>query len=155
MVGRRRSMGFDRAETKAVACEVVRETGEPLSRQSTAVVTRRVRERIDKSISATTVWRWLDEAAIKPWQYEYSKYPRSQDFGDKAAPILDLYQGLWQGQPLGENEFVISTDEELLSRVVFLGQAASCRSPSWKVFPWRRGRIRAWPLRRRQPFCAD
>lgn len=104
--------GFDRAETKAVACEIVRETDAPLSRQSTAAVTRRVQERIGQPISTSTVWRWLDEAAIKPWQFEYWKYPRSPDFGEKAAPILDLYEGQWEAEPLGENEFVISTDEK-------------------------------------------
>lgn len=104
--------GFDRAEAKAVACEVVRETNQPLSRQSTADVTRRVNERIDKPVSKTTIYRWLDEAAIKPWQFEYWKFPRRSDFGEKAAPVLDLYAGLWEGQPLGENEFVISTDEK-------------------------------------------
>lgn len=51
-------------------------------------------------------------AAIKPWQFSYWKFPRSPDFGQRAGPILDLYAGRWDGQPLGENEFVISTDEK-------------------------------------------
>lgn len=30
----------------------------------------------------------------------------------KAGPILDLYQGRWQGQPLGPNDVVLSSDEK-------------------------------------------
>lgn len=71
-----------------------------------------MRERIGKPVSRTTVWRWLDEAAIKPWQFSYWKYPRSPDFGEKAGPLLDLYAQTWKRQPLGENEFVISADEK-------------------------------------------
>ena len=69
-------------------------------------------ERIGQPISRSTVSRWLDEAAIKPWQFSYWKFPRRSDFGEKAAPVLDLYEGLWKGQPLGANELVISSDEK-------------------------------------------
>lgn len=31
---------------------------------------------------------------------------------NKAGPILDLYQGLWQGQPLGSDDYVLSADEK-------------------------------------------
>jgi hypothetical protein len=31
----------------------------------------------------------------------------------EAAAILDLYAGLWQGQALGTNDFVISSDEKI------------------------------------------
>src|SRR2546426_10788184 len=33
-------------------------------------------------------------------------------FVEKAGPILDLYQGLWQGQPLGPQDFVLFADEK-------------------------------------------
>jgi hypothetical protein len=33
-------------------------------------------------------------------------------FVERASPILDLYQGLWQGQLLGPNDFVLSADEK-------------------------------------------
>jgi hypothetical protein len=39
-------------------------------------------------------------------------FPRDPHFQAKARRILDLYERRWQGQPLGEDEFVISTDEK-------------------------------------------
>src|SRR5271157_2749468 len=56
---------------QALACEVVAETKEPLSRQSLADLVRRTRATLGKKISRSTVWRMLHEAAIKPWQYEH------------------------------------------------------------------------------------
>jgi hypothetical protein len=38
--------------------------------------------------------------------------PRDPLFLEKAAPILDLYQGVWQGQPLGPQDFVLCADEK-------------------------------------------
>ena len=34
-------------------------------------------------------------------------FPRDPDFEEKAARVLDLYQGIWQGQPLGADEYVL------------------------------------------------
>ena len=34
------------------------------------------------------------------------------NFAAKAGPILDLYHRLWEGVPLGADEFVISADEK-------------------------------------------
>ena len=34
------------------------------------------------------------------------------DFAAKAARALDLYAGFWDGEPLGENEFVVCADEK-------------------------------------------
>lgn len=63
------------------------------------------------SIGETTIWRWLSEDAIKPWNHRSWVFPRDLDFETKAAPILYLYEGLWEGCPLGEDEWVISADE--------------------------------------------
>ena len=63
-------------------------------------------------ISDSTVWRWLHEDAIRPWQHRCWIFPRDPNFQAKAGRILDLYQRCWQGQPLREDEFVISTDEK-------------------------------------------
>src|SRR2546427_117748 len=38
--------------------------------------------------------------------------PRNPEFVKKAAPVLDLYEGLWRGRPLSANEFVLSADEK-------------------------------------------
>lgn len=103
---------FDHASVKATACELVSQTEQPLSRQSTADITRRVNLILPRPMSATTVWRILNRDALQPWRYRYWIFPRDAHFGPKAAAILDLYAGLWQGHPLGDNDFVISSDEK-------------------------------------------
>src|SRR5215468_650446 len=103
---------LDHALVKAVACELVAETKQPLSRQSLADVTARVRTVLGTPISRSTVWRILETDAIKPWRYKYWIFPRDPHFAEKAGPILDLYMGLWQGQPLGPKDHVLSADEK-------------------------------------------
>jgi hypothetical protein len=49
-----------------MACEVIAETEEPLSRQSLGDLVRRSQTTLGKKISLSTVWRMLHEAAIKP-----------------------------------------------------------------------------------------
>ena len=80
----------DQALVKAVACELVAETKQPLSRQSLAEVTARSRTALGKPISRSSVWRILDGDAIKPWQYQYWIFPRDPHFAAQAGPILDL-----------------------------------------------------------------
>jgi DDE superfamily endonuclease len=85
----------------------------PLSRISTADLQREVIARgIVASIGQTTLWRWLNEDAIKPWTHRSWVFPRDPDFERKASPILDLYERRWRRKPLAENEFVISADEK-------------------------------------------
>jgi hypothetical protein len=102
----------DHALVKALACERVAETGEPISRQSLTDLTRRVQRALEKPISRSSVWRILDEDAIKPWQYEYWIFPRDRQFLEKAGPILDLYAGHWQGKPLENQDSIVSADEK-------------------------------------------
>ena len=64
------------------------------------------------SIGHTTVWRWLDEDAIRPWHHRTWIFPRDPDFARKAGRILDLYHKLWKGQPLKNDEFVLCADEK-------------------------------------------
>jgi hypothetical protein len=103
---------LDQALIHAIACEVVAETEEPLSRQSLADLVRRSQTTLGKKISCSTVWRMLHEAAIKPWQYEHWLYPKDPRFAEKAGPILDLYAGFWESQPLGPKDYVLSLDEK-------------------------------------------
>ena len=103
---------LDHALVKAVACELVAETQQPLSRQSLAEVTARVRRVLGTPLSRSTVWRILDTDAIKPWRYKYWIFPRDPHFVDKAGPILDLYAGRWQGEPLGPKDHILSADEK-------------------------------------------
>ncbi len=80
---------------------------------SVADVAREVRRAgIVASISDKTVWRWLHEDAIRPWQHRGWIFPRDPDFRAKAGRILDLYEGHWNGVPPRDDEFVISTDEK-------------------------------------------
>jgi hypothetical protein len=95
-----------------MACDVVARTGNPLSRQSTTDLAKRAAEELNRPIGRTTVWRILDEDAIKPWQYEHWIFPRAADFYDKASVVLDLYQGRWRGERLGLRDCVISADEK-------------------------------------------
>ena len=100
-------------QVKALACELPASLGLPLSRMSIADVAREVRRAgIVARISDKTVWRWLHEDAIRPWQHRCWIFPRDPDFRVKAGRILDLYEGHWNGIPLRDDEFVISTDEK-------------------------------------------
>jgi len=63
-------------------------------------------------ISDTTVWRWLHEAAIRPWQHRTWIFPRDPDFARKAGRIVDLYAGCWEGKHLHWDEFVLCADEK-------------------------------------------
>lgn len=100
-------------EVKALACELPREKGVPLSRFSSSEIAREAVIRgIAASISDATVWRWLSSDAIRPWQYRSWIFPRDPDFQVKAGRVLDLYQGIWCGEELGPDEYVISADEK-------------------------------------------
>jgi transposase len=101
------------AEVKALACQLPAETGTPLSRWSCPELAREVVARaIAGSISASTVRRWLKDDALKPWQYQSWIFVRDPEFRAKAARVMDLYARTWQGEPLGEDEYVISADEK-------------------------------------------
>jgi transposase len=101
------------AEAKAIACELPATRGTPTSRWSLAdlrdelLVTGLVEE-----ISTTTLWRWLAEDAIRPWQHRSWVFPRAPDFAAKAGVALDLYQRRFQGRQLELGQFVISADEK-------------------------------------------
>jgi hypothetical protein len=101
------------AEVKALACELPAERGVPLSRWSSAELAREAVARgIVAEISGATVWRWLAEDAIKPWNYRSWIFPRDPDFRRKAGRILDLYEGRWEGRLLEPGDFVVCADEK-------------------------------------------
>ncbi|MFI1709559.1 transposase [Streptomyces griseoruber] len=50
--------------------------------------------------------------ALKPWQCRSWIFITDPDFRAKAERVLDLYARTWQGHPLGEDEYVISSDEK-------------------------------------------
>ncbi|WP_328744582.1 IS630 family transposase [Streptomyces sp. NBC_00285] len=101
------------AEVKALACQLPAETGTPLSHWLCPELAREVAARhIAGSISASTVRRWLREDALKPWQYRSWIFIRDPNFRSKAARIMDLYAGVFDGVPLGADQYVVSSDEK-------------------------------------------
>jgi len=100
-------------QVKALACEFPACTGTPLSRWSIAELAAKVRNSgLVATISESTVWRWLNEDAIRPWQHRCWIFPRDPMFAEKAGRILDLYERVWQGRDLKDDEFVLSADEK-------------------------------------------
>src|SRR5271169_2473509 len=100
-------------QVKAIACEFPSRVGAPLSRWSVAELGAHVRAcGLTASLSDTTLWRWLNEDAIRPWQHRCWIFPRDPDFEQKAGRLLDLYQHLWKGRKLGPDEFVLCADEK-------------------------------------------
>lgn len=98
---------------KALACELPSQLGIPLSRFSIGEIKREVLRRgLVASIGDTTIWRWLSEDAIRPWRFRSWMFPRDPDFSEKAGRILDLYEGIWEGQPLAPEDCVLSADEK-------------------------------------------
>ena len=78
---RRRFTPVQVAEVKALACTLPAETGQPLSRWSSAdLATEAITRQIAETISAATVRRWLAADAIKPWQHRSWIFPRDPDF---------------------------------------------------------------------------
>lgn len=101
------------AGVKALACEPPEQRQVPLSRWSSSeLAAQAVKEGLVGSISSSTVRRWLAAAAIKPWRYRSWIFPRDPDFAAKAARVLDLYERIFDGVPLGPDDYVISADEK-------------------------------------------
>ena len=85
----------------------------PRSRWSTTeLAAEAVTRGVVGSISPSTVGRWLRADAIRPWRFRSWIFPRDPDFAVKAARVLDLYDRLRHGQPLGPDEYVLSADEK-------------------------------------------
>jgi transposase len=109
----RRITALERAEVTALACTLPAETGLPLSRFSAGDLASEVRARgLVATISPSSVRRILKAAVIKPWQSRSWIFPRDPAFAVKASRVLDLYARIWQGRPLGPDEYVISADEK-------------------------------------------
>jgi hypothetical protein len=67
---------------------------------------------IEPAPSPSTVRRWLAADALKPWQHRSWIFPRDRHLALRAGRVLDLYQREWEGQALGDDEYVISADEK-------------------------------------------
>lgn len=101
------------AIVKSVACELPAQHDQPLSRLFVPDIQRIVlAEKHVEAISCSTIWRILDADALKPWRRRSWIWSRDPLFYERAAPVLDLYQGIWRGTALRDDEFVISADEK-------------------------------------------
>jgi hypothetical protein len=152
-------------QIKALACELPFDNNVPLSRFSARdIAMEAVQRGIVAQISGTTIWRWLNEDAIKPWQYRSWIFPRDPLFEQKAGCVLDLYHGIWEKAPLKSDEFVICADEKTSVQV---------RDRKHKTLPVQKGQsmkveheyrrggslnyIAAWDINRAKIFgrCED
>jgi hypothetical protein len=96
-----------------VACERPVERGQPLSRYSLGDILQVIQqEAVVGALSRTTLWRILDQDALKPWRYRMWLFPRAPDFAAQAGRVLDLYAGWWEGRPLGAADYLLSADEK-------------------------------------------
>ena len=94
-----------------MACELPSQRQLPFSRHSAASI-QEVLVGEGTMMSVRTVQRILAENTLKPWHYRSWIHPRDPDFRTKAGVILDLYQGVWQGHPLGAHDLVVCADEK-------------------------------------------
>ena len=103
-------------QVKALACELPSSHGVPQARWSRAELGRYVQDpawsapsMAARSGGGSPRTRFVP-GSIDPGSSP--RLPRDPHFAQKAAPVLDLYQRSWQGQPLRDEEFVISADEK-------------------------------------------
>jgi hypothetical protein len=75
------------AEVVAVACELPTHHGRPLGRFSRSELHRLVIEQGVTDASASTIWRWLHDRSLKPWQQRSWIFPRDPDFQPKAGRV--------------------------------------------------------------------
>jgi transposase len=73
------------AEVKAIACELPATHGLPLGRLTRTEPHRLVAERGVTDTSASTIWRWLHDDALKPWQQRSWIFVRDPRFRERAA----------------------------------------------------------------------
>jgi hypothetical protein len=98
---------------KALACELPATHGVPLSHWNTPDLVRQIcQSGLVATISGSTIWRWLHQDAIRPWYHRSWIFPRDPGFATKAGRLLDLYERVWGGKSLKDDEFVISADEK-------------------------------------------
>jgi transposase len=107
----RRISELTRAAVVALACQLPAATGVPLSRWTgPELLAEIIRAGTAQELSVSSVLRILAEHPVKPWQYQSWISPRDPDFEARAAVILDLYQGYYQGQRLQPGDRILSVD---------------------------------------------
>lgn len=115
-------------QAKAIACERPEKRGEALGRYSLGdIVLILKHEEIVTQISRSTLSRWYQADALRPWRYRQWLFPRDPLFVEKASVVLDLYHGWWQGEALGADDYVLSADEK--SQLQILRRCHPTRAP--------------------------
>jgi hypothetical protein len=133
--------------------------GLPLSRFSRTELHRLIIQRGVTDASATTIWRWLHDDALKPWQTRSWIFPRDPHFPEKAGRVLDLYARVFERRRLRPDEYVVCADEK--SQLQALGRRhetvpAGPGRPALVEFEYRRGGtlayLAAWDVHHANPF---
>jgi hypothetical protein len=92
-------------------------------------------ERGISDASASTIWRWVHDDALKPWQQRSWIFVRDPASAEKAGRVLDLYQRRFEGRRLRLDHNVICADEK--SQLQALGRKQASLPPA----PGRAGRF--------------
>lgn len=86
-------------------------------------------------------------------------FPRDPHFQSKAERVLDLYQGVWNEEPLGEDDYVISADEKTSIQARLRLQPTEPARPQKVMrveFEYERGGalayLAAWDVKRAKVF---
>jgi Homeodomain-like domain-containing protein len=94
----------------ALACQLPAGSGVPLARWTGPELPAEITTQAAGPLSLTSLRRILAGHPVKPWQYRSWIYPRAADFEARAAVILDLYQGCYQGKRLRPGDRILSFD---------------------------------------------
>ncbi len=98
-------------EIVALATRPPRQEGHPITHWSLGDLTRAVVQKgIADSIGVSTIWRLLDQAAIKPHRWHYWLHSPDPDFSSKMKDIVELYLNALRLYERGE--IVLSVDEK-------------------------------------------
>ena len=125
-----------------MACELPAKYDRPLGRFSRSELHRLVIERGVTEASASTIWRWLHDRSLKPWQQRSWIFPRDPDFQPKAGRVLDLYAKRFEGRRLHPGEYVICADEKSQLQALARRHAtvpAAAGRPALVEFEYKRG----------------
>ena len=101
---------LDRAAVVALACQLPAASGVPLARWTGPELLAEITTQAAGPLSLTSLRRILADHPVKPWRYRSWIYPRAPDFEARAAVIVDLYQGYYQGKRLRPGDRILSFD---------------------------------------------
>jgi len=115
----------------ALATQPPREQGHPITHWSISDLTRAaIQKGIVNCIACSTIWRLLDQAAIKPHRRHYWLNSADPDFEVKMLDIVNLYLQAFELLKIGE--IILSVDEKTSI------QALQRKYPHKPVMPGRR-----------------